>query len=143
MNFTFNDGGRSKYFKGKNADDCVVRAIAIAAKKDYKEVYDALKTRMGKGKSPRNGIHKKIYHEYIISLGFKWEPYMGIGTGCTIIMNKQDLPVGTYICRLSKHLSCISNYTIFDTFDPSREGMRCVYGIYKRVPQRKRGNKDV
>ena len=33
LEFSYNDGGRSKYFKGE-AGDCVVRAIAIATDSD-------------------------------------------------------------------------------------------------------------
>ena len=42
MEFVYSDGGRSKYFKAKNVNDCVVRAICNASGKDYKEVYDAI-----------------------------------------------------------------------------------------------------
>ena len=39
MNIKYNDGGRSKYYKTSNTRDCVVRAIAIATNKDYKEIF--------------------------------------------------------------------------------------------------------
>ena len=52
MKYIYNDGGRSKYFKGK-ANDCVCRAISIASNRDYKEVYDSLKKALG---TPRNGV---------------------------------------------------------------------------------------
>ena len=61
--FKFNDGGRSKYFKGKGAGDCVPRAIAIATGKDYKEVYNAMANGMmgiGEQRSARNGVKKKV-----------------------------------------------------------------------------------
>ena len=50
-NFIYNDGGRSKYFKG-DADDCVTRAIAIALNTDYKLIYDTNKKLLGY--TPRN-----------------------------------------------------------------------------------------
>lgn len=127
MDLIYSDGGRSLYFKGV-ADDCVVRAIALAADLDYKEVYDLLKEKMGKGKSPRNGVPRKIYHEFILSLGFEWIPYSGIGTGCRVHLNQEELPSGTMICRLAKHLCCVKDHKIYDTFHPGHE--RCVYGIY-------------
>lgn len=37
MDFVYNDGGRSRYFKAKSVGDCVTRAIAIATRTDYKE----------------------------------------------------------------------------------------------------------
>ena len=42
MNFIYDDGGRSKYFKGQNVGDCVTRAICNATGLDYKKVYDDL-----------------------------------------------------------------------------------------------------
>jgi len=42
IRYTFNDGGRADAgYKGKTGD-CVVRAIAIASRKPYKEVYGAM-----------------------------------------------------------------------------------------------------
>lgn len=124
------DGGRSNYFKGTTGD-CVVRAIALASDMDYKEVYNALKKRMPKGSSPRNGVPKKIYHSYIIELGFEWVSYMGIGTGCKVHLRKDELPKGTIICRLSKHLTCVKNHVLYDMYHPGIN--RCVYGVYKKV----------
>lgn len=43
MEFVYNDGGRSKYFRASGVGDCVTRAICNATGKDYKEVYDRLK----------------------------------------------------------------------------------------------------
>lgn len=107
------DGGRAKYFKGTTGD-CVVRAIALASDKDYKEVYNEFRRRMPKGTSPRNGVPKKIYHSYILELGFEWIPYMGIGTGCKVDLKKEELPQGIMICRLSKHLTCVKEHVIYD-----------------------------
>lgn len=126
------DGGRSLYFKG-NAGDCVVRAIALAADLDYKEVYDQLKAKMGKGKSPRNGVPRKIYHDFILDLGFEWIPYTGIGTGCRVHLNQDELPTGTIICRLSKHLCCVKDHTIYDTHHPGAD--RCVFGVYLKTSE--------
>lgn len=50
-NFIYNDGGRSRYFKG-DAGDCVTRAIAIALNTDYKLIYDTNKKLLGY--TPRN-----------------------------------------------------------------------------------------
>ena len=129
MTYIYSDGGRSKYFKG-DTGDCVTRSIALAAGLDYKTVYDDLKKMMGKGKSPRNGVPKKIYHKYILDLGFEWIPYMGIGTGCRVKLDRDSdsLPGGTMICRLSKHLCCVRDHVIYDTYHPGSN--RCVYGVY-------------
>lgn len=146
VDFKYDDGGRSKYFKGSTGD-CVVRAIAIAAKLDYKEVYDELFKRNKKfidkgrcrvakairkrGTTPRNGNFKKVYDAYIKELGFKWVSTMGIGTGMTVHVNREELPNdATLILRLSKHLACYDYGVLRDTYDCSREGTRGVYGYY-------------
>lgn len=122
-----NDGGRSKYFKG-TAGDCVTRAIAIATEQDYKVVYDAL--RSISGKTPRDGVKRKVYEKYILSLGWKWKPLMFIGSGCTTHVREDELPKGRLILSLSRHLVAFIDGNLHDTYDSSREGTRCVYGYY-------------
>lgn len=130
MVFSYNDGGRSKYFKGSTGD-CVTRAICQLLDKDYKEVYDDLKKIMGKGKSPRNGVPKKIYHKYLLSNGAEWETFTTIGSGITKRMNSNDLPKGNYICRLKGHLAFVSDHVLHDTWDSSWDGSAGVYGVYR------------
>ena len=55
---------------------------------------------------------------------------MGIGTGCQVHLRKEELPGGTIICKLSGHIVCVKNGTIYDTHDCSRNGTRCVYGYW-------------
>jgi len=137
--FIEDDGGREAAgFRGKTGD-CVTRAIAIATGKPYKEVYDALNQlseneRTGKRKksksNSRTGVYRTTYQKYIESLGWKWIPTMKIGQGCKVHLRKDELPSGTLIVKVSKHLTCVKDGVIYDTFDPSRGGNRCVYGYY-------------
>ena len=129
MNWVYDDGGRSKYFKAEKVGDCAVRSIAIATGEDYLEVYSKLKEMNG-GKSCRNGTPKKVDRKYLLEKGWKWVPTMTIGSGCKVHLNKDELPNGTLIVSVSKHLTCVKDGVIYDTFDPSRDGMRCVYGYY-------------
>lgn len=166
MQFVYNDGGRAAAgFKG-SAGDCVVRAIAIASGEPYREVYDALHYRAKSyldrnpnlgprarrlHASPRNGVKREVYHPYLLSLGFKWTPTMHIGSGCKVHLVADELPKGTLIIRLSKHLTTVIDGVIHDTFNPQRgpvaymkagpEGRavvdhispeRCVYGYWSR-----------
>lgn len=147
MKYQYNDGGRAQYFKG-DAGDCVVRAIAIASGLDYKKVYDDLyklnaeyaiskdtkvaRRLRNKSATPRNGNYKKVYHDYILSLGFKWIPTMLVGQGCKVHLKADELPSGTFIARVSKHLCAVIDGVIHDTFNPSRGGKRCVYGYYQK-----------
>ena len=144
-----NDGGREQAgFKG-GAGDCVVRSIAIAAKLPYMQVYedlrnanqsyaelrnDRLARRLNnKGASPRNGNHRNVFHDYIVGLGFEWIPTMKVGAGCQVHLRPNELPAGTLIVKVSKHLTAIVDGVIHDTHDPSRCGNRCVYGYYIKM----------
>lgn len=129
MKFVYDDGGRSKYFKTENVGDCAVRAISIATGIDYMKVYNDLKELNG-GKSCRNGTPKKVDKAYIRSLGWKWKPTMLIGKGCQVHLREDELPHGTLIVQVSKHLTCVIDGVIYDTFDCSRNGTRCVYGYW-------------
>lgn len=132
IKFEYNDGGRSQYYKGV-AGDCVTRAIAIATGKDYKKVYNDMASGMKKltgTKSARNGIPKKLYHEYLLKNGFKWVATTGIGTGCRVHLKTSELPKGILIVRVSRHLACVVNGVLNDIYDCSRNGTRCVYGYY-------------
>ena len=138
MKFIYNDGGRSKYFKGE-ANDCVVRAICNATGKDYKEVYDAINQlakseRTGKRKrgvsSARNGVYKCTEKIYLESIGWVWHPTMQIGQGCTVHLAADELPAGTLIVQVSGHLTCVKDGVLYDNHDCTRGGSRCVYGYY-------------
>lgn len=146
LGFMLNDGGRAVAgFKG-GAGDCVVRAIAIAAQLPYLQVYEDLRSANlayadnrndklarrlnAKGSSPRNGNHRNVFHRYILSHGFEWFPTMSIGAGCQVHLRADELPRGTLIVKVSKHLTTIIDGVIQDTHNPSRGGSRCVYGYY-------------
>lgn len=137
MQFIENDGGRrAAGFKG-NAGDCVCRAIAIASGRPYKEVYDALAhgnanqrvTRRSKKagrKSARNGIYVrcKWFKDYMATLGFKWTPTMGIGTGCQVHLHDGELPMGRLVVSVSGHYTCVINGVVHDMHNPQRDWHR-------------------
>lgn len=129
MKFVYSDGGRSKYYTAVGVGDCVTRAIANATGKDYQEVYKALKELNG-GKSCRNGTPKSVGKEYLKRLGWVWHPTMQIGEGCKVHLRAEELPAGILIVQASKHLTCVKDGTLYDTYDCSREGGRCVYGYW-------------
>lgn len=142
MEFVYSDGGRSKYFKAENVGDCVVRSICNATGKDYKEVYDSINElakveRVGKRKrgvsNARNGVYKNTKKKYIDQvLGWTWHPCSGIGVGCTTHLNAEELPSGTLIVAVSKHSTCVKDGILYDTYDCSRGGTRCVYGYWRK-----------
>jgi hypothetical protein len=144
MLYQYNDGGREAAgFRGKTGD-CVTRAIAIATKKPYREVYDDLTVLIKNDKkiakanlkrktpvtSPRDGVDKHIIKQYLDSLGWHWKPLMGIGTGCRVHLRKDELPKGRLIVSLSRHLVAVLDGVLHDTYDSTRDGERCVYGYW-------------
>lgn len=139
MNFIHNDGGRSAAGYKGSAGDCVPRAIAIATGKPYQEVYDALfelnQNQRGRlrGASPRDGGTKKAtIRKYMASIGWAFIPTMEIGSGCKVHLKAEELPKGRLITKLSGHLCAVIDGVINDTYDPSRDGTRCVYGYYQK-----------
>lgn len=138
MKWIYNDGGRSKYFKGY-ANDCVCRSIAIANKMDYKEVYDLITDYIRKEPlddlyvtNARAGVSKDLSRKILEDLGWVYTPTMKFGSGCTIHLKKEELPNGTLIVQVSKHLTTVIDGIIYDTYDPSRNETRCVYGIWTK-----------
>ena len=129
LDLVINDGGRSKYFSGKNVRDCVTRAIAIAAEKDYKEVYDYIFKFCGR--TPRNGVLKKDAKKLMKVLGYKWVPLTFLGIGVKNHLRKNELPMDKrIICSCSGHFVAVINGKVHDTFDCRYNGNRAVYGYW-------------
>ncbi len=121
MNYQYDDGGRAKYFKAKDVNDCAVRAIAIATQQDYLDVYNSLKA-LNKGKSCRNGTPKVVDKKYLADYGatkVNMNPQTGRGRWHVTTIDKvmKDYPHIHYILQVSKHLIAGQGDTIFDTFD--------------------------
>lgn len=145
MIWMYDDGGRAQAgFKGTTGD-CVCRAIAIASASgqvtDYRGIYDGLKVAALRER-PRNGrkrstVHSGVatatIHRYLTAREWRWVPTMGIGTGCTVHLRKEELPQGRLIVRVSKHITAVIDGVIHDLYDPSRDGTRCVYGYWTQA----------
>lgn len=151
LDFQFHDGGRADAgFKG-TADDCVVRAIAIVGALDYQDVYDELydltRRWADKGRSraarraaadprrlsPRTRVNDDVWKPFVSDeLGWEWTPTMFVGQGTTVHLRRGELPNTDVpiLVRCSKHVTTVWDDTILDTYDPSRDGTRCVYGYW-------------
>ena len=141
--FVYDDGGREAAgYKGE-ANDCGVRAAAIATGLPYQDVYDAIielakseRPRKPKVRShPRTGVWPKTMGKFMEAHGFTWVPTMGIGTGAKVHLRADELPGGVVLARVSKHFATLIDGVIHDTLDPSRDGTRCVYGYWTREEQ--------
>lgn len=154
MEFNYNDGGRSKYFKATNVGDCVTRAIAIATGKDYKEVYNRLnemakkestkRHRGHKRSQSRNGVFKETWKRYLKEIGWVHHKTCELGSKAKKVKFIEGaLPSeGKVIVQLSRHLTCLVDGVINDTYDCSKKDYydfdgnlitndeRCVYGYW-------------
>ena len=129
MKFVYCDGGRSKYFKAENVGDCVTRAIANATGIDYKVIYDRLKElsekesvkyhRGHKQSSVRDGVFKETWKKYLKEIGWVKHSTCGIGSADKMHFTEEEVPNGICIIQLSKHLTCIKDKVIYDTYDCS------------------------
>jgi hypothetical protein len=138
MEYRYHDGGRTS---SKSRRDCVCRAIAIASGLDYSEIWDSLtygklnqrKTKRTPSYSNADSgvlVKRKWFKDYMNSLGFFWTPTMKVGTGCKIHLRSGELPNGRLVVSLSRHYSAVIDNVIYDIYDPSRNGTRCVYGFW-------------
>jgi len=140
--FVYDDGGRGDAGYKGHTGDCVVRAISIATGLPYQEVYDAInheakRERISKRKRTRSGartgVHKATTRRFMESLGWTWVPTMTVGGGCKVHLRPGELPKGRrLVVSVSKHLVAVIDGVIHDTADPSRGGVRCVYGYWQK-----------
>ena len=133
MDYIYDDGGRSLYFKG-HTGDCVCRSIAIASGMDYKMVYDLIFKTMGK--TPRNGVStsKPKFKRMMASLGFTWVATSGIGWKESTHLIKGELPEGRLCCAMAGHWTAVVDNQVRDVFDPRMNDLleyRKVYGYWK------------
>jgi len=140
MNFVYNDGGRAAAgYKGQTGD-CVTRSISIATGLSYEEIYSKINL-IAEGERPRgnkkrsnarSGVKKYTYRKLLSDLGWEWTPTMTVGSGCKVHLKADELPAGTLIVAVSKHLTVVKDGVIYDTHDCSRNGTRCVYGYWSQ-----------
>lgn len=136
--WVYDDAGRAAAgFKGE-AEDCATRAVAIAADRPYRSVYDDLnllakeeRPRKRRRSSAREGVHSSTLRRYMDGLGWEWVPTMRIGGGTEVHLRADELPPGRLVVRLSRHYAAVVDGVVRDTHDPSRGGTRAVYGYWR------------
>lgn len=151
MELIISDGGRKAAgFKG-HCGDCVVRAIAIASRRPYAEVYkECAKMNADYYKNhfpdhPRAGVHTarkgvctnhEIFTDYMKNMGFVWYLPMRQGKACKIYLKDGDLPMGRVIAKLRRHWVAVIDGVMYDTHNPGDKcggqwPSRRVYGWWK------------
>lgn len=116
--------------------DRVYRAISIATGRRCHQVYDELNApgnserrskRRRHRSSARTGVRKTTMRHYLASLRWRWVPTMKVGQSWKVHLRGGELPSGRIIVSVSRHLCAVIAGVIHDTYDPSRNGTRCVY----------------
>ncbi len=118
--FVWSDGGRAASGFVGLAGDCVVRSIAIASGRSYRDVYKEI----GEAslKSPRNGVPLDIVTKYMHSQNWQLQDFAGM---CFVPFL---LPKGAVVVSLYKsehrcrHLTCLVDQTVYDTWNPADDG---------------------
>lgn len=159
MPVNIDDGGRAAAGYQGSTGDCVVRAFAIVSTVDYETVYRTILERqdehlrtsrrayarrirsagtIGRHKSPRQGVFNDVWRQLAADLRWEWVPTMSIGSGTTVHLAEGELPEddpssgepARLIARCSKHSVAVIGGVVHDTFDPTRDGTRAVYGYH-------------
>ena len=151
MQFIYDDGGRAAAGHTPKKD-CVTRSIAIATGKPYQEVYNSIarlshNERRGKHKRgishPSTGVYKATLIKYMNSIGWQWKSHASCSLAaynlqCSQIscpltrLHMNELPGGRLVVAVSRHLTAVINGVMHDTHDGSHNGLRCVYGFFKK-----------
>lgn len=127
------DGGRADSGYRGSADDCVVRAIAIADGRSYQQVYDemaVLMKRKTKKVSARDGVPTLVWEAYLRGLGYRRVDTFAPGKP-KMKMRAEDMPAGaTIICHMRGHLAAVVDQVLHDTYDCSEGGDRRVLAYW-------------
>ena len=113
--YVYDDGGRSNYFKAKNVNDCVCRAVSIVTGGDYREVYDQI--RFYTGDSPGRGVRvrSQAFKNLMVSLGFKF----GVVSYDNLArLRMGEIPnKGRLVCCTKSHAIAVIDGVVHDTYD--------------------------
>lgn len=101
--------------------DCVIRAITKASGEEYIKVYDSL-CEIGRGLCcPPNW--KDAFEEYLKNNGFvkMKQPKKPNGKKYTVTELAKEIKKGRIVVSIARHLTCIVDGTIYDTWDCSQK----------------------
>src|SRR5690554_611062 len=109
--------------KNKKALDCVVRALSLASQKDYFQVVDELVEIYKKTGYIIN--EKKCYEKWLLQNGFEKMKQPRKQDNTKYEVRELDQVIDTYkyniVVSLAGHLTCVTNNTIFDTWNCGRK----------------------
>ena len=105
---------------GRNTGDCVIRAICKATGKDWYDVYTALCVQ---GYSLADwGDSNAVWGAWLLSHGFHRAAIPDTCPDCyTIADFGRDHPRGTFIVATGKHVVCVIDGALYDSWDSRNE----------------------
>jgi hypothetical protein len=126
------DGGRAKAGYKGTANDCAVRAIAIAWPLPYKVIYDDMSDFLeahGEPRSARNGIEDELLKKYLGGRGWKWFDT----SNQQVHLNADELPAGKIIVAIKSHVLAMIDGVMHDNYDWSKDGNEIVEGYWVKA----------
>lgn len=116
----------------KSNRDCMIRAIALATGKPYSQVHQLLYKhgwRATRGSSKTHWVYQM--EQTLTDLGFIHQRHYYPATKGKKRMTAHTMPTDkVYILRMAKHVACLDNGVLLDTWD-SRN--KCVYVAWEVV----------
>jgi hypothetical protein len=133
--FVVTDGGRAAAGYRGQTNDCVCRAIAIAAELPYREVYRALADRAGKSSRAGVDVNQHWFKELMRELDFVWYPVERSGRNGQfsdlLLGGDEPLPSGRVILHLEGHSLAVIDGVVHDSGYWTRGGSRYVYSYWR------------
>ena len=109
---------------GRHVNDCTVRAIALATRRSWYEVFDELSRYARKEAITFSEI--EFINDY---LDQRYERYCA-NKGETQLKDFLDLKLeGRWLITMSGHITCAIDGVCYDTFDPSEKFIWCIYKV--------------
>lgn len=108
-----------------HVNDCTVRAISLATKKNWDQTYQELSDfARAQAIMPDDVNYIDEYLERHFYKIYDRKSNRQLTVGDFVL----DHPYGTYLITMNGHITCAIDGVIYDTFDPSS---RFIWGIYK------------
>lgn len=128
-----------KYYQPKSSEDlkcskdCMIRSVTIATGRSYNEVYQLMKARgwrTNRSRADKNWENQIT--DTLKELGFKATRHSFPGIKGQPRKTAFTMPsTGTWILRVSKHVACLKEGVLLDTFDCRSS---CVYFAWEIHP---------
>jgi hypothetical protein len=129
--FVQTDAGRSKSLRPRQANDCTVRALALAVEVPYDVAYDEL-ARRGRKSHRRTHFPNQARDDEAFGVQLRWIPFSAVKGQPRMtpeaFCRSEEFRYGTWILKMAKHVATVKDGALHD-LEPN--GGRCVYGVWE------------